>query len=1365
MDGALNMVESTSGLNLLNVLAYEFTERYRRGERPSLNEYKACYPKLAEEIQALFATLVMIERQGSGDAAPVNPSANRPKSEGPIPDHLGDYRILREIGRGGMGIVYEAVQESLGRHVALKVLTHNQYVGSAQLLRFQREARAAALLHHTNIVPVFGVGEHGGVEYYAMQYIQGQSLDTVLQQVRRQRREVGRTRVIESASSILGGTDAQYFRSVARVGIQVAEALAYAHLHGVVHRDIKPGNLLLDQKGTIWVTDFGLAKEEGADELTSPGDVVGTLRYLAPERFQGKTDPRSDLYSLGLTLYEMITLKPAFPASHRVQLINAILHDEPARPRSLDPGIPRDLETIVLKAVSKNPSDRFLSALAMAAELKRYVEGRPIRLRRVSLPERIWRWSERNPAVAVLLLLATSLTAILLAGSALAAWNFHKQRDALEVEQRNTKQSLDKAVEAEQKQRAELGRSLLVQARAMRYSGQPERRFAALKTLARAAEIAHESEAPAQDLAELRDEVIAALALIGDRQVQEWPGLPAVDGSVGYCAGADRYVTVGRKGVLSVRRLSDRSVIQVMGSDRPSGRSWPVFVPGGRFFTIWSGTLRTELWDIERGAMRAEWPGDVRCAVARADGAQVAALRSDGELRIYNLPAMNVSSWFRLGTPVRGQLRYPWMSLSDDGHRLALILPDENSATVYDVASGRMILEMEPPSARVDTALALSQNGGLLAVAHDRAISVYDVADGERLSLLQGHQSEGIVVHFQPGGGLLASTGWDSTTRLWDPIRGRLLVTLDGGSGEWIGGGSSLAMFMETSLFQHEIAVKPERRTIDYRMVGDHAGAALYGPARVAYSPDGRLIAMAVRPEGVRIARVADGVGLAYLPVGNCDEVLFLPGGAILTFSQSGLCRWPVRRLPGGILRMGPAEPLAFLDQIDGFVSTGLAASASGRLVGAGSPRQPGALLLDPLEPRKRRWLIPHVGATDLAISPDGRWAASGARGESAQSKEVRVWDTATARLVKRLPVGNARVAFSPDGQWLGVGGEARYRFYRTGSWTPEAQVESGAMHALPLAFHPGSRIAAILDSKQSRVRLVEIETGAVVAALEAPDQSTTMSIVCSPAGRYLAAAQSDQRVDLWDLFAIRCRLVELDLAAGIPDIFQGETTSGEAPTVDRIEVEGADPAGLRLLAIRQILKRAWFALQRMVDPALSDAEELRLRAGRWERLGQWRLAAADYRASLALRPDSDPAAYLLARCLTLEPGRGPAVEAVRWARIAALMHTDNVRYANTLGAALYRAGRLAEADALLERCTPQDPALAGYSWLFLAMTRQRLGQTSGARTAVAEAKGWRAERLGTTSSPGVSFRTLLHEAESVLDGSRPELPANVFDR
>ncbi len=230
------MIESMSGSDLLDVLAHELGERYRRGERPPLNEYTDRYPDLAAKIRDMYPSLEMHEQFASSAGNGSGPVARRPRVDEPMPEHLGDYRILREIGRGGMAIVYEAVQESLGRQVALKVLSQPRQPGSIQLLRFEREAKAAALLHHTNIVPVFGVGEHQGVHYYAMQYIEGQSLDKVLAE----------------RSTILGTSEPHYFRSVARLGMQAAEALGYAHQHGVLHRDIKPANLLLDLRGTGW---------------------------------------------------------------------------------------------------------------------------------------------------------------------------------------------------------------------------------------------------------------------------------------------------------------------------------------------------------------------------------------------------------------------------------------------------------------------------------------------------------------------------------------------------------------------------------------------------------------------------------------------------------------------------------------------------------------------------------------------------------------------------------------------------------------------------------------------------------------------------------------------------------------------------------------------------------------------------------------------------------------------------------------------------------------------------------------------------------------------------------------------------------
>jgi serine/threonine protein kinase len=450
----------------LQPLADEFLDRLRRGEQPKIAEYRERCPELAGRIDELFPALLEIEQFGSV----VSNGARGQRPHPPIaeiPERLGDYRILRELGRGGMGIVYEAEQESLARRVALKVLPRHAYMQPEQLARFRRESRAVARLHHTNIVPVYGVGEHEGLHYYAMQLISGQGLDSILDELIRLRSNGSATLAPDTLASFILGTtkdaapgtvassteetaaatrigasatveveqahghsslsasgESGYFREVARIGLQVAEALSHAHSQSVLHRDIKPSNLMLDVAGTTWVTDFGLAKSDDAEALTRTGDVVGTLRYMAPERFDGKSNALSDIYALGATLYELLALRPAFVEAERPKLIAKIAHDDPVALRKVDRRIPRDLETIVGKAMAKEPAARYATAAAMAEDLRRFLSGRTILARQARPWERLAMWSRRRPLVAGL------TAAVALVGAIGFATTYWKWRDA-----------------------------------------------------------------------------------------------------------------------------------------------------------------------------------------------------------------------------------------------------------------------------------------------------------------------------------------------------------------------------------------------------------------------------------------------------------------------------------------------------------------------------------------------------------------------------------------------------------------------------------------------------------------------------------------------------------------------------------------------------------------------------------------------------------------------------------------------------------------------------------------------------------------------------------------------------------------------
>lgn len=421
-------------------LADKVVQDVRQGKRPSSAQLEEQFPEFTGDIGGLVKTLSVLEeashrrRRANPDGVVINAAGRRQQM-------LGGFRLIREISRGGMGIVYEAEQESLSRRVALKVLPPSPLLTDTERSRFQREGTAIARLHHSHIVPVFGMGEQDGVQYCVMQYIEGYSLNRLLVALRQRCGRVSScddgsdsssgaastsdvTREAElpdfplrSAVDSLVESDVQdseanlsptynlspqYWRNIARLGADVADALQHAHHQGVLHRDIKPGNLILDQDGHVWVADFGLAKVHDSQSLTTRGNLVGTLRYSPPEQFQGQSDARSDIYSLGLTLYELCTLETAFSSSDRHELVRQVVTETPASPRSVNAKIPRDLETIILKAIAPEPQNRYQTACALSDDLENYLADRPLAARRLSALQRGFRWCRRHRAEATL---------------------------------------------------------------------------------------------------------------------------------------------------------------------------------------------------------------------------------------------------------------------------------------------------------------------------------------------------------------------------------------------------------------------------------------------------------------------------------------------------------------------------------------------------------------------------------------------------------------------------------------------------------------------------------------------------------------------------------------------------------------------------------------------------------------------------------------------------------------------------------------------------------------------------------------------------------------------------------------------------
>jgi serine/threonine protein kinase/WD40 repeat protein/Tfp pilus assembly protein PilF len=1260
------MSEPSSEINPLDQLAEEFVERFRRGERPALTDYIRRCPELEAEIRDLFPGLVLIEgvRPKAGEAT--GAGSTWPRVGPRQPERLGDYRILREVGRGGMGVVYEAEQESLGRHVALKVMPAHLMDNPVHLERFRREARAAARLHHTNIVPVYGVGETDGVHHYAMQFIVGEGLDRVLCDLQRLRDEtrppgvdaptatlvppadgVARSLVTGSftqpamtgeappavvpvksdpapSGSSLPGSEAgwQYYRSVARLGLQAAEALAYAHRQGVLHRDIKPSNLLLDSQGTVWITDFGLAKSEGGD-LTQLGEIVGTLRYMAPERMSGKSLPQSDVYSLGLTLYELATLRPAFDDADRMAIIDRQLHEQPVPPRRLDRHIPRDLETIILKCLAKDAAERYATADALAEDLRRFLADRPIKARRAAWYERTWRWCRRNPVVAGLLGFAATLLVTIAVVSTLYSLRLSQAQVA-------TQDELEHRIAAETEGKHRLFQSLVDQARASRYSRRVGQRFESLKALKEAARLARELALPEERITQLRNEAIACMALPDMRLIPD-SNAPAVDTSSILFDSQFKYrVNIHVPDGISLRRVGPEGA--ALGTIPCPDAEWVIISTDSRFLYPIRRGRPAEIWDRENlsaPVFRSPQIPDKRVAFF-SDSRRVVMGDLDGSITIYELPSGKVLRSFPAVSEDQEGRRAPGASEEQPSkssfrkseqtvhdfvmHPRAPVLATvyETSVTVRDLETGAVVREFSFPYQPWPTA-HWDPTGKVLAVyGGDPAIRLWDWRTGKELDRLEGLKGGGVIFAFNPQGNLLASSGWDGRLRLWDWRLGQQVLNfpLNCSSLQFSPDGHRLAL-PNGNLW--EVADPREYRTLtcDPSLEKQRYGS-------VAFGRDGRWLAVGAQ-DGFGLWDLVHGSPLAFIAAPWTAFVCFEPSGSLLTFGEGGLVRWPLQTVgsPPAAMRLGPPIVLSGLGAL-----AYAGQSADGKVIAFGLLRRGAAGLLrgDGTETLR---ILPHGDVWAADVSPDGRWVVTGCQ----HGKGTRIWDARTGALVRELLADEARGGgrFSPTGEWLATGTAGRIRLWAVGSWNEGPQLGDIAGG---LAFSPDGKVIA-LETGQGMVRLVEVATGREVARLEDPNGDRSSDMSFSPDGSQLAVTMGSDSpwIHVWDLRVLREQLVKLGLDWDQPSLppvkpvasasiqpLQCEVDLGE---LEDEAVLGARPSReslQKLVAINSVI--AYF------QPLNRKAYRRRARAHGM--LGNAQKAIADYKMALALTPAAD---------------------------------------------------------------------------------------------------------------------------------------------
>jgi WD40 repeat protein/serine/threonine protein kinase len=1177
-------------------LAEEFVARYRRGERPALTEYTDRYPEHAEQIRDLFPALVLMEQIApDGDSSagsPPRPSAREPP--GAHPEQLGDFRILREVGRGGMGVVYEAEQVSLGRHVALKVLPPELLSNARMRQRFEREARAAAKLHHSNIVPVFAVGVHGRTPFFAMQFIQGLGLDAVIEELERMHalgsdsrpagppdRPAGGSRADVSAPDVArsllsgqfpapapAGTSAgagaskssspsdsltlsssaalpgqgsgarepqakrlTYWQSVARVGVQVADALEYAHKQGIRHRDIKPSNLLLDTQGTVWVTDFGLAKSDDQENLTHTGDVLGTLRYLPPEAFAGRSDARSDVYALGLTLYELLALAPAFEERDRNRLMCQVTAGQPVRLGKRNPEVPRDLETIVHKAIDREPGGRYQTAGDLAADLERFLRDEPIRARRISLFERLARWARHHKGVAAALAVIAALLVAVTVASSIAAVQFRN----LAAEADDQRRKAEQAAEAERWERYRANIAAAASALQLQNIG-PARR-----ALEEVPEEYRTNWEWRHFHSQLED---GASAVLRGHEGVVWVAC--------FSAGRTRVLSSSADGTV---RFWDRATGQELRVLRqPEGFGYDVLMqaipqviaggdgPGLRFLDLRTG---------EVGPLALSLSGPVRGLAVSPDDRFIAfSYRADRTVHLFDRASGRTLDLAGHTLPVLGSIFSPdgkllastasdrtirlWeaatgrpagvmrghrvnvqrLAFSPDGRRLASgSRYDENAVRLWDVATARELVPPLTGHRNEILGLAFSPDGLRVASAsRDQTARLWDAASGKLIKELLGHTGDVNHVAFSPDGTRLATTSADQTLRLWDGTTGELLAVLRGHTGAVFE-----AEFSPDGKLIASASVDRTARLWDVELAERHG--VLRGHTSfvydVAFSPDGRQVASAAWDGTVRVWDPTTGRATRAWRHGHnlVVAVAFGPDGRRLASvaRDNRVCLWDAS---GTLLRALTLPTEQTLKQVRP------AWNLQGTLLACGGTDGP-VRLWDPDTGDPAGELRGHEGTVcDVAFSPDGGQLAS-----AGADRTVRLWDLATRRQVAVL-TGHGdvvrHVTYSPDGRLLASASlDGTVRLWDARTHRPLAELpHGGAVHGA--AFSPdGTRLATACHDNV--IRLWDVATRQQVAELRG-HTDYVHAVAFSPDGTRLVSGSGDFTVRVWDTLSAQER-------------------------------------------------------------------------------------------------------------------------------------------------------------------------------------------------------------------------------------------------
>jgi WD40 repeat protein len=996
------------------------------------------------------------------------------------------YEILGQIGRGGMGVVYRARHVGLDRVVALKVLLGGSHAGTAERDRFRREAQAIARLQHAHIVQVYDVGEHFGLAYLALEFVSGGSLSDRLD---------GRPWAPRAAAELVE---------------RLAGAVEAAHRRGIIHRDLKPANVLLGADGVPKVTDFGLAKHLDVEtSLTPTGAVVGTPGYMAPEQAAGKTHeigPGADVYGLGAILYELLTGRPPFRGKTPVETVLQVLHAEPMPPGRLRPDCPRDLETICLTCLNKEPQCRYLCAADLAEDLRRFVAGETIAARHATTAEQLWRWVKRRPAMAGLVA-ACAVAALSLVGALVAAVYNSRLGDAnarLQEEQRRTAEALSQrelylyfnrialAEHEWQGNNVRRAEELLTDC-PQRLRGWEWHYLDRLCHPALQTYLGHGHEV--HDVAFSPDGRLAASCSI-DRSVKVWD---VATGRVlhdlhGHSPGSwVRRVAFGPKG--------DVLASAAYGLDRYEGGKPPSEV---------------KLWDLHSGRERWTVPMTTGRFVGVAfcpDGREVAAACTDGTVVVWDVANGSRRKSFQgKGGEARALAYQP------DGRCLAAVgaQGDHGWVAVWDAQSGER-LHWWTEAAGELACLAYSPDGRRLGLGcDDETVRVWDARDGRTLGTLRGHTHFIRGVRWSPNCNRLVSCAEDGTVRVWDSEAARQLLIFRGHTGGGVNGvdfspdGSRiLSAGDDRTLRLWDATAAPEARIL----ARGHTDAV----RGLAFDPEGRRLVTAGLDGAVKLWDLSSGAEIRTLQdKGRAVHAVAFAGQNSSLVATGGGGGGPDRPANVTLWDWQSGRVAATLSGHKGAV-TCLAVASGGLMLASGGTDNLVRLWRLP-DGRQVGQLAGHHGPlAGLAFSQDGRQLAS-----TSYDRSLKVWDISEGKYLASIPAPQDYyfygVSWEPLGGRLAVAcGDGTVRLVDAASGAEVGVLRRHAHNVVAVCFSPdGKRIASLSEDKT--VKFWDAATGQELLTLQgAAGWESYNSLAFSPDGRRLAAPAPAGAVCVWD--------------------------------------------------------------------------------------------------------------------------------------------------------------------------------------------------------------------------------------------------------